>query len=127
MIDTPRGTIVVGKNGRAELKWKTNFAPKWTRRYSLTQKWVDGEVLRLCEPYIPLLTGTLIKSGILGTDVGSGTVQWITPYAKRQYYRGRFPGESKTGPLRGWMWFSRMKEVHGQKIVVGAKKMIGEG
>jgi hypothetical protein len=117
---------VLTKSGKAQLKWKTNFAPKWTRRYSKAQVFVDSEVLRRCEPYTPLLTGTLIKSGILGTEVGSGTVKWITPYAKRQYWQGRKPGESSTGPLRGRLWFARMKEVHGSKIIAGAKKLIGK-
>jgi hypothetical protein len=126
-IETPRGKIILGTNGKAELKWNANFAPKYTRRYSRAQKFVDSEVLRLSEPFTPLLTGTLIRTGILGTDVGSGKVSWIAPYARRQYYNGRAPGESKTGPLRGRFWFERMKEVHGKTIIAGAKKMVGKG
>jgi hypothetical protein len=68
----------------------------------------------------------LIKSGILGTDVGSGVVQWIAPYAKAQYYSHRLPG-SMTGPLRGPQWFQRMKEIDGQKIISGARKIAGGG
>lgn len=124
MIETPRGKIITGPNGKAELKWNPRFAPKWTRRYSLAQKIIDSEVLRLSEPFIPLLTGTLIRTGILGTEVGSGTVQWIAPYARTQYYRGRSPGVSQTGPLRGRFWFERMKEVFGKLIIAGAKKMM---
>ena len=126
IIETPRGSVVINKAGRAELKWNVNFAPKWTRRYSLAQKFVDSEVLRLSEPFTPLLTGTLIKSGILGTDIGSGLVQWIAPYAKAQYYR---PGKigSQTGPLRGPQWFERMKAVHKDEIMAGARKLAGKG
>lgn len=126
MIETPKGKIVVGPNGKAELKFNPRFAPKWTRRYSQAQKFVDSEVLRLSEPFTPLRTGTLVRTGILGTDVGSGTVQWIAPYSQDQYYRGRKPGTSKTGPLRGRYWFERMKQVHGKKIVAGAKKIAGK-
>jgi Minor capsid protein len=125
MIETPRGRIILGTNGKAELKFHPGFAPKWTRRYTRAQMFVDSEVLRLSEPFVPLLTGTLIKTGILGTDVGSGRVQWIAPYARSQYYRGRAPGQSQTGPLRGRYWFERMKEVHGAKIIEGAKKIAG--
>lgn len=124
-IETPRGTIITGPNGKAELKFNSNFAPKWTRRYSLAQKFVDSEVLRRCEPFIPLLTGTLIKSGILGTEIGSGLVQWIAPYARRQYYSPRAPG-SQTGPLRGPHWFERMKELFGAKIIASAKKLMSK-
>lgn len=123
-IQTPRGRIIIGKNGKAELKFNPKFASKWTRRYSRAQMFVDSEVLRLSEPFIPLLTGTLVRTGILGTDVGSGTVQWIAPYARSQYYKGRAPGASMTGPLRGRYWFARMKEVHGKKIIEGAGKFM---
>lgn len=126
MIETPRGKVVLGKNGKAELKWRPRFAPKWTRRYSLAQKFVDSEILRQCEPFIPLRTGILIKSGILGTDIGSGFVKWIAPYARDQYYFGRSPGASSTGPLRGRFWFERMKEVLGAKIIKAAKAIAGK-
>lgn len=126
-IETPRGKIIIGQGGKAELKFNPKFAPKWTRRYSRAQMFVDSEVLRLSEPFTPLLTGTLVRTGILGTDVGSGTVSWIAPYARRQYYRGRAPGASKTGPFRGRYWFHRMKEVWGAKIIAGARKLIGRG
>ena len=124
VIQTPRGAIFQRPNGKAELKWNTGFQATWQRRYTLAQKFVDSEVLRGCEPYIPLLTGTLIKSGILGTDVGSGTVQWIAPYAAAQYYSPRLPG-SQTGPLRGPYWFERWKASDGGRTVAKARKIAG--
>jgi len=129
IIKTPRGQIIVNESGRAKLVWNTNkFTGKsrgaWQTKYSNAQVYVDSEVLRLSEPYTPLLTGTLIKTGILGTDVGSGLVMWIAPYAKRQYYSPRKPG-SQTGPLRGPFWFERMKAVSGKDIIKGAKKLAG--
>jgi len=125
-IETPRGAVVLNANGKAELKFKSNFAPRWTKKYTAAQKFVDSEVLRYSEPFTPLLTGTMIKSGILGTVIGSGTVSWITPYAKRQYYRGRRPGTQQAGPLRGRYWFERMKAVRGETIVKDAKKFAGD-
>lgn len=127
-IETPRGKVVLLNNGKAELVWSTTaFKKKWYRRYTAAQKFVDSEVLRLSEPFTPLLTGTLIKTGILGTDIGSGVVSWIAPYAKRQYYRGRRPGASQTGGLRGRYWFERMKEVHKNQIVRGAERVAKGG
>jgi len=124
VIKTPRGRVFITKNGKAALEWNTNFRPKWQRRYSAAQKFVDSEVLRRSEKYTPLLTSMLIKSGDLGTVIGSGLVQWITPYARRQYYSPRAPG-SQTGPLRGPFWFARMKAVSGRSIIAGAKKIAG--
>lgn len=125
-IDTPRGSVFIFKNGKAKLEFNPNFRPKWQRRYDRAQVFVDSEVLRLSEPYTPLLTSMLIKSGILGTDIGSGTVQWIAPYAKAQYYAKRAPG-SQTGPLRGPWWFERMKATHRNRIVAGGRRIAGSG
>jgi hypothetical protein len=124
-IDQPRDVTMRKSGHKAELAWNIRFSSERTELLHAAQIFIDSEVLRLSEPYIPLLTGTLIRSGILGTEFGSGKVQWITPYARRQYYAGRAPGESKTGPLRGCKWFERMKEVHGAAIIKGAKKIAG--
>lgn len=126
VIETPRGLIKQSKNGKAQLVWNTTFKSKWQGRYTLAQKYVDSEVLRHSEPYIPLDTSMLVKSGILGTDIGSGTVKWIAPYAKAQYYSPR-PAGSQTGALRGPFWFERMKKAFGDKIIRGAKKRAGSG
>ena len=124
VIETPRGRIVIGPSGKAELSWNTNFRPKWQRRYSAAQKFVDSEVLRDCEPYTPLRTSMLIKSGTLGTVIGSGLVQWIAPYARYQYYLRR-KTKSETGPLRGSFWFERAKATHKQRWIAGARRLAG--
>ncbi len=124
-IITPRGAIIQTQNGKAKLEWNTTFQ-RWQGNFSAAQRFVDSEVLRLSEPYIPLLTSMLIKSGILGTNIGSGVVEWIAPYAKAQYFSKRKPG-SQTGPLRGPQWFERMKPVHRNRIVAGARRIAGRG
>lgn len=130
IIQTPRGKVFTHTTAKgkvtAKLEWDTNFQPKWQKRYSKAQRFVDSEVLRLSEKYTPLLTSMLIKSGILGTEIGSGLVQWIVPYARPQYYSPREPG-SQTGPLRGPHWFARMKFVSGRTIIAGAKRIAGGG
>jgi len=132
IIETPRGKVVqyTTKNGKvkAKLEWNTNFQPKWQQRYSEAQRFVDNEVLRLSNPFIPFRTGMLIKSGILGTDIGSGTVEWIAPYARAQYYSPRKPGStSPDEPLRGPHWFERMKTIWKGKIIAGARRIAGRG
>lgn len=125
-IETPRGKVFTLKNGEAQLTWNTGFGPKWNGQFNRAQAFVDSEVLRLSEPFIPLRTSTLIKTGILGTHVGSGEVKWIAPYAKAQYYSARKPG-SETGPLRGPAWFERMKAVYKSAILAGARRLAGGG
>lgn len=126
-ITTPRGTVTITPGGKAELRWDVSFRPRWQGRYNMAQAYLDSEVLRLCEPYTPLLTGMLVKSGTLGTVIGSGLVQWIAPYARRQYYKGRAPGTSVFGGLRGRYWFERMKAVSKNPLVKRARVIAGGG
>lgn len=125
-IDTPLAQTIKTKTGKVSLEFKTNFGPRWIKKYSAAQNFIDNEVLRRSEPYVPLLTGTLRNTGILGTDIGSGLVQWLAPYAHYQYYSKRDPG-SATGPLRGPFWFERMKATWKKTIITGARRLVGQG
>ena len=106
-IKTPRGAIIQGKNGKAQLIWNAGCAPRVNEVLSRKQEIIDSEVLRLCAPMVPKRTGALERSGTLGTVIGSGEVQYIAPYARAQYYN-----TSQTRSYdsrRGGMWFERMK------------------
>ena len=124
-IKTPRGEIIFTKAGNARLVWSSSFKNKWTGQYSRAQQYVDSEVLRLSAPLIPIRSSMLIKSGQLGTVIGSGLVRWIAAHARKQYY------DTATSrpydPRRGAYWFERMKAVHNTQIVNGAKRMAGGG
>jgi hypothetical protein len=124
IIKTPRGVIVLTASGKAELKWATDFQPRHQQHFTAAQTFFDSEILRKSEPYTPLLSGTLVKTGILGTVVGSGEVAWIAPYARRQYDSPREPG-SQTGPLRGPRWFHRMMNDSGAELIAQARKKAG--
>ena len=88
------------------------------------QKFIDSEVLRYCEPYVPFDQGTLIQSGIINTVVGSGEVKYRTPYARRWYY---MPANFQEAPRRGNYWFERAIHQEGgkDKILDGASKLAG--
>ena len=128
IIETPRGVVkqVKTKNGevKAKLEWNENFTKKYNNRFTKVQKYVDSTVLRFCEPYTPLITGTLIKTGILGTIVGSGEIQYLAPYSKKVYYSNSAIGRP-TGPLRGPRWFERMKADKKDEIFKGARRLAG--
>ena len=47
---------------------------------------LDNLVLSDSNYFVPLKTGALQKSGIINTVLGSGLVQWKTPYARKMYY-----------------------------------------
>lgn len=98
------------------------------------QKLVDSEVLRRCDPYVPMLTGNLKRSGITGTVIGSGLVTWKCVYAHKQYYNNAGRGRQGTTKhnshnykcIRGKLWFERMKTDHGDEIIKMAKERAGE-
>lgn len=86
------------------------------------QEYIDSEVLRLSEPFIPKDNGDLIRSGIQNTQIGSGEVKWRTPYARRWYYLNANFQES---PKRGNYWFERMKQQYRDNILKGAARIAG--
>lgn len=85
----------------------------------LVQQVIDSDVLKFCDPYVPFDTGMLKDSGISSTVIGSGTVIYDTPYARRQYYKNRGTG------MRGRLWFERMKADHKEDILRDAAKAAG--
>lgn len=116
-IQTPRGTVFTtgGKNGKvtAKLEWNPGFGPQESRRFEKRQRFVDQECIRRMAPETPRRTGMLIKSATLGTVIGSGEINQIAPYARRQYY------EHKEKPY----WFERMKNRHKDSILKGAREI----
>jgi hypothetical protein len=120
-ISVPQGTLT-SADGKVKLEWNDNFAPSINSCFEKAQKFVDSEVLRLDEPLMPLRTGFLIKSGQLGTIIGSGEVDYLAPYSAFQYY-----GTSLTRPYdsqRGGKWFERMKAANKETILGGARKLM---
>lgn len=85
------------------------------------QQFIDSEVMRRMDPYIPFRLGALKGAVIRGTRVGSGLIHQSTPYAKRQY----FENKGGSGGLRGKMWFERMKADHKENILHGAAEIAG--
>ena len=56
-ITTPRGSIVLGGNGHAELTWDSTFAARMNQSLKRTQMYVDNEVLRYCSRLVPFEIG----------------------------------------------------------------------
>ena len=113
----------------AGITFDPNFKKRTQADFDKKQKYIDSEVLRLSDPYVPMQTGMLKKSGISGTVIGSGKVEYTAPYAKPQYYTNAGRGKegmnntSGTKGLRGKFWFERMKADHKKEILKGLKKI----
>lgn len=128
-------------------EWNKNFAKMRTENFTAAQKYVDETVLRGMVKYTPELSGKMIESADNGTKIGSGFIQYLSPYARYQYY-GKLmvssitgsawasKGEKKvltdtdlkysqTNPLAGKMWFERYKKDHLPIIIRGVEQYTG--
>lgn len=116
----PDRQVAQGRGGSVFLRWAGRFGAMRTALMNRKQQVVDSEVLRYCAPLIPFRTGELTRSGTRGTVIGSGNVQYTTPYARFQYYQTATtrPYDSR----RGAKWFERMKTAHKADIQRAAER-----
>ena len=70
---------------------------------------LDQQVITDSNFYCPLKTGTLQKSAIISTVIGSGIVIWRTPYARAQYYGINFDRNKDPNPNACAKWFEAAK------------------
>ena len=119
-IVTPVNRVINFVGGSVKLCWSSTFGRNRSAMFCRKQKIVDSEVLRYCAPLIPFRTGTLTRSGTIGTVIGSGNVQYATPYARFQYYQ---TAQSRSyDSRRGAKWFERMKTAHKADIQRAAER-----
>lgn len=121
-IKQPDDIISTSPYATAKLSWKPSLSKKMNdllAKDGKIQKYVDSTVLAQIPQYTPRLTGVLIKSATIHTVIGSGLIEWRTPYARVQYYTGRSPG-GDTG-LRGRLWCERWKSDRLDEVLKGAK------
>ena len=119
-ITSPRGSVVTRqtKNGSvsAEIVWNSGFARKKGQAFESAQEFVDSECIRCMEPLTPRRTGMMIKSAKLGTVIGSGNIEYLAPYARRQYYEHKEKAH----------WFETMKASKKDVILKGAEQIAGK-
>lgn len=119
-IIAPLSGMIRFAGGSVRLCWSSSFGRDRSEMFRRKQMIVDSEVLRYCSPFVPLRTGTLLRSGTASTVIGSGNVQYATPYARLQYYR---TAQSRSyDSRRGGLWFERMKTAHKQDIRRAAER-----
>lgn len=95
--------------------------------YQKAQKWLDNEVLKDSDEYVPMDTGNLRNSGISGTKVGSGEVVYNAPYAKKMYYGKHYNFSKDKHPKACAQWFEKAKATKKDAWVKGANKIIKNG
>lgn len=98
------------------------FSPK----YQKAQKWLDNEVLKDSDPYVPMRTGNLAGSGIRGTAIGNGEIIYNAPYARKVYY-ARNANFSKAHHEQACaQWFEKAKAAKKKDWIKGVNKIVRE-
>jgi len=100
---------------------------RFDKRYKKAQKFLDSEVLRCSAPYVPMRTGALMRSGDLGTVLGSGKVKYNAPYAKRMYYGLSYHFSKDKHPQACAQWFEKAKSIYIDAWINGVRKIIKGG
>lgn len=101
----------------------SRFHPK----YKMAQQFLDNEVLKDSAPYVPMRSGNLMKSGQLGTTIGSGEVKYNAPYARRMYYGTNFNFSKDKHPQACAQWFEKAKATNKKKWIDGVNKIVKGG
>lgn len=87
------------------------------------QAFVDSEIIRLADPYVPFRTGALKDSALISTVIGQGEIVYATPYAKRMYYHPEY--DFNGAPMRGAHWVERMWADRGDEIIKSVAEKAG--
>lgn len=95
-------------------------------RYKKAQVFLDTEVLKDSAPYTPFREGDLMRSGPLGTTIGSGKVEYNVPYAKAMYYGKNFNFYKEKHPKACAQWFEKAKAAKKSSWIKGVKKIMKE-
>ena len=96
-------------------------------RYKKAQMYLDNEVLKDSAPYVPMRTGNLMKSGQLGTKIGSGEIVYNAPYARRMYYGTSFNFSKDKHPQACAQWFEKAKATKKKDWIAGVNKIVRGG
>ncbi len=110
---------------------------RFEQQRDTAQVWLDSEILRSTEPFVPMDQGDLIGSGVRGTVPGSGLIVYNSPYAHYHYVGlvrvGRAPKKltdrkmrysqlHQAGQERGSVWFDRSKKVNLAAWIAGVER-----
>lgn len=110
-------------NLNTHFQWNNrNRIPQNVQR---AQKYLDSQVLKDTDKYVPMRTGILVKSGILGTQVGSGEVDYIAPHAKKMYYGVTIRFNKSRHPLACAKWFEASKAVNKRSWLTEVRRISG--
>lgn len=91
----------------------------------VAQAHLDSQVLKDTDKYVPMRTGMLAKSGIIGTRISTGVVEYIAPYAKKVYYGVDMKFNPSRHPLACAKFFEASKAVNKQAWLAEVRRIAG--
>ncbi len=111
------------------IKVRVNINPNGllanNNRFEAAQKWLDNEVIKDCNPYVPYRTGNLATSVIRHTVIGSGMIVYKTPYAKVVYNSDGWHFSVNVHELATDHWLDVVKPLQLEKWQNGVMKILG--
>ena len=110
-------------NLSANFRW--NNRNRIPQNIEKAQKYLDSQVLKDTDKYVPMRTGILAKSGILGTRIGSGEIEYIAPYARKLYYGVTIRLSKSRHPLACAKWFEASKAVNKRSWLTEVRRIEG--
>lgn len=107
----------------AQFQWNDrNRIPQNIER---AQKYLDSQVLKDTDKYVPMRTGNLAKSGIIGTVIGSGELEYAAPYARKVYYGVNINFSKSRHPLACAKFFEASKAVNKNAWIAEVRRIAG--
>lgn len=107
----------------AQFRW--NNRNRIPQNVEKAQKYLDSQVLKDTDKYVPMRTGILAKSGILGTRIGSGEIEYSAPYARRVYYGVTINFSKSRHPLACAKFFEASKAVNKKSWLTEVRRIAG--
>lgn len=98
---------------------------RFKRNTKEAQVYLDNEVIKDTDPYVPADSLDLARSALSDSNIGEGKVIYGEGYAGAQYYSK--PHKSKDmHPMAQQQWFEESKSVNKKKWIQGVKVIGGK-
>jgi hypothetical protein len=98
-------------------------------KHGTAQKFVDSEIIRMSDPYVPSDTTYTRKSVFLNSETGSGKITYDAYYTNKEKTRTIWNDTRDTihwqdAPLRGPFWVLRMWNAGGKERLMRELKAL---
>jgi hypothetical protein len=130
ILETPRGAVITRSFSGGDMSAEVIFFPgaleKLKDQFHSAQAWLDNAILEDTAPYVPMITGALVQSGILGTVIGTGMIYYIAPYAKKVWERDT-PPSKEAHPAASRRWIEPSKAANMDRWMAGVVSFVKGG